>query len=172
MSDHPDHPDEAAGLADRLSLPKRAGLRGSVLSKLAALGVDCSGFESLSLNESDPIVRRWVEMGAERYGRLALVAPPGMRVMRGEFQDGIIPDWLDRGHRLVFVLFRDYRSEGLARCNWEFALANYADMARTDGDGFAAVTEELEGVLLVNVEEGLGDSVLEIEAWGELIARE
>ncbi len=55
----------------------------------------------------------------------------------------------------------------LARCDFDFVFDNYVAMARADGDGFAAIAPELEGVLLVNVEESLGDSVLEIDAWGE-----
>ena len=67
------------------------------------------------------------------------------------------------------MFFQDYHRKFYARCDWGFVLDNLAALARADTDGFAAVTSEFEGVLLVNVEEELGDSVLEIEAWGDLI---
>jgi hypothetical protein len=85
--------------------------------------------------------------------------------MRGEFPTETLPKWLDTSPRTVLILFfQPSQGHLLAPCQLEFAIENLVALARADGDGFAAITAQLEGVLLVNAEEDLGDSVLEIEA--------
>jgi hypothetical protein len=146
-------------------------VRRRLLGALIEHSVDVSELVWLSGEESESVVRHWVDIGAERYGRLALIAPPWAGVLRGEYGGGVIPSWLDGRPREVFVMFfQDYHKKFVARCGWKFVLDNITVLARADGDGFAALTSELEGVLLVNVEDELGDSVLEIEAWGDLVA--
>jgi hypothetical protein len=90
--------------------------------------------------------------------------------MRGEFPAGTLPEWLHAAPGTGFILFfQPSRGHLLARCELKFAIDNLVAFARADGDGFAAMTAELAGVLLVNVEEELGDAVLEIEAWGTFV---
>jgi hypothetical protein len=170
MGSNSSNPDDATGSAAHRWREESEKARQRLLVRLAERGVDTSRFDWLSPAESEATVQRWVELGAQRYGSLALIAPPGVNAARGEYRDGDIPPWLARSSRRVFVLFfQDFRMQFLARCDFEFVLDNLVAMARADGDGFAAMTGGLEGTLLVNVEEKLGNSALEIEAWGEFI---
>ena len=124
----------------------------------------------LSLGESKELVRHWVEdLGNQRYGQLALIAPD-----RGSIQATVdaevIPPWLSREAGQVYVLFQQYRAIGIAHCSWHYALANIARLALIDGNGFVAVTEELSGVITVDPEPGDEVMTFSIEAWGELIS--
>lgn len=71
---------------------------------------------------------------------------------------------------MIALFDQDYHRRFYARCGWEFVLGNLAALARADGDGFSVLTAEFEGVVIVTVDEKLGDSVLEIEAWGDFVA--
>jgi hypothetical protein len=127
------------------------------------------GLEWLPPGESAALVRHWADdLGAERYGHLALI-PPAAGYMYGAYPAGMVPAWLAGDAGPVFVLFQDYRAAGLARCSWAFVLVTMAAMAAVDGNGFAAVSGDLAGVLLVDPSDGDDAPTLEIMAWGDLI---
>jgi hypothetical protein len=165
-------PEEAARIRARWRIDPEE-LERRLVDELAAHGVDTARLTWLSSEETRSVVQRWIEDGAQRYGRLALVPPPDSNVHRGEFGDGELPTWLDAGPRRRETFISFSRPAGgprrIARCEFGFVIDNLASLARADGDGFAAVTSGLEGVLLVNVDDRLGDSRLEIDAWGEFI---
>lgn len=145
-----------------------------VLHRLNALlvcrGVDTAKMSWLSFDEGISMVEYWTSIGVRRYGRLSLQPPVGSNIKRGEFADGDVPSWLDVQSRPVFVKFsRPTKKPFIARCDLAFAVANCVVLARSDGDGFAAMTPDLEGVLLVNVEDRLGDSILDFDAWGVFV---
>jgi hypothetical protein len=168
-----EHGADTAGVPDdaaRTWREEAALARQRLLGSLARRGVETARLEWLSHDESESLVRHWMDRGARKYQGLSLNPPSGASVRRGQFQDGTLPSWLERNPRPVFILFFRPSTGGLiARSDLEFALGNLVDLARSDGDGFAVITPDLEGVLLINVEEKLGDSALEIDAWGELI---
>jgi hypothetical protein len=170
MNNNSTTPEEAAEIRASWQLDPEA-VRQRMLDSLAERGVDTDRLTWLSSDETDAMVQHWMGLGAYRYGRLALIPPPDSNVRRGEFEDGTLPPWLDTTSRDIFVSFS--RPSGgpkrIARCEFSFVVENLVALARADGDGFAALTPDLEGVLLVNVEEELGASVLEIDAWGEFI---
>jgi hypothetical protein len=127
--------------------------------------------EWLSLEESSALVRHWVEdLGAEKWGQLALITP-GAGAEYGEFPLHGQPDWLIDSRGEVYVTFSEYRQIGVARCAWQLIVDNLTALALADGDGFAAVTEELGGVLIVDLEVDDGAQRLEITAWGDLLTR-
>jgi len=171
MSDQSSTPEEAAALRARWQLDSEP-VRHELLDRLSERGIDIRGLAWLSPDETAAQIQRWIDLGAQRYGRLALIPPAHCNVRRGEFRDGTLPTWLDLGERELLVSFSRPFGSGqkrIARCESEFVRHNLVDLARADGDGFAAMSERLEGVLLVNVEERLGDSSLDIDAWGEFI---
>lgn len=169
MNDNSTTPEEAAEIRARWHEDTEV-VRQRLLGKLGQRGVDTSRLTWMSSTESESVIQHWISLGAQRYGRLALNPPPGGNARRGEFQDGTLPPWLDRSSRDVVVQFlRPSSGRLLARCGYDFAVENLVEFARADGDGFGAMTSNLEGVLLVNVEEHLGDSILDIDAWGEFI---
>jgi hypothetical protein len=172
MNDNSTTPEEAANIAARWSLDPEI-VRQHLMDELAERGVDISGLTWLSLEETAQQVQRWIDKGAQRYGRLALIPPPGSDVRRGEFNHGDLPPWLETSARKREVLVSFSRPAGgqkrIARCEFGFVVDNLVSLARADGDGFAAVTPDLAGVLLVNVEEDLGHSALEFDAWGTFI---
>lgn len=130
------------------------------------------GLEWLPPGESAALVRYWADgLGAQRHGHLALL-PPAAGVRHGEYPPRRVPAWLASDAGPVLVLFQDYRAAGLARCSWTFVLANMAAMAAVDGNGFAAVSGDLAGVLLVDPADGDDAPTLEITAWGDLITTE
>jgi hypothetical protein len=143
-----------------------------LVDDLVARGVNLSEMKWLSLEETGSVVQYWMGLGAQRYGRLALVPADGSNVRRGEFPEGELPIWLcsDPQSREVFISFSRPASgrRKMARSTLGFAVDNMAALARADGDGFAAVTSNLEGVLLVNVSLDPG-SPLEIDAWGDFV---
>jgi hypothetical protein len=144
-------------------------VKSKLLRRLAGRGVDTANLRWLSANEASSVLQLWARLGPRRYGTFALIPPPGVSAMRGEFSTGTLPKWLDTSPRTVLILFfQPSQGHLLAQCQLEFAIENLVALARADGDGFAAITAQLEGVLLVNAQEDLGDSVLEIEAWGNL----
>jgi hypothetical protein len=141
-----------------------------LIDRLVERGVDTSHLNWLSAAESASVIQHWMDLGAQRHGRLALNPPPGSNAHRGDFPDGILPAWLGRSSRDVVVqFFRPSSGHLLARSTFDFAVDNLVSLARADGDGFGAMAPDLEGVLLVNVEESLGDSSLDFDAWGEFI---
>jgi hypothetical protein len=121
----------------------------------------------LSLNESKAMVKHWIDdLRSERCGHLVLT--PESCAMRENVYPGVIPSWLAKDADRVLILFQDYLKIGIAYCSWAFALGQIAEMALIDGNGFAAVSDELAGVLLVDPE---GDDVVpvfSIEAWAAL----
>jgi hypothetical protein len=144
-------------------------VKSKLLRRLAGRGVDTANLRWLSANEASSVLQLWARLGPRRYGTFALIPPPGVSAMRGEFSTGTLPKWLDTSPRTVLILFfQPSQGHLLAQCQLEFAIENLVALARADGDGFAAITAQLEGVLLVNAQEDLSDSVLEIEAWGNL----
>jgi len=165
-------PEEAAEIVARWRTDPEV-LRQRLLEDLAGRGVDLTALSWLSAEETDILVQRWIDGGAQRYGRFALIPPPDSNVHRGEFPDGELPSWLDAAARSQEVFVSFSRPAGgrkrIARSELGFVLDNLFPLARADGDGFAAVTPEMEGVLLVNVGGDLDDSYVEIDAWGELI---
>lgn len=143
-----------------------------LVDSLAARGVDTSGLNWLSSEETDSVIQHWMNLGAQRYGRLALIPGAEDNVHRGEFDNGELPAWLNTGPwvREIFISF-SHPAGGrrrIARSTFGFVIDNLFSLARADGDGFGAVTASLEGVLLVNVSED-PDSPLEIDAWGDFV---
>ena len=137
------------------------------MAGLSSRGVDPSFLKWLTVNESRPYIERWLAAGHERYGRLALNPVPGSAVMRGDYLDAEPPRWLAPDIGSVFVLWSGYMEYGLAQCAWALFVANYAAMARADGEFIAAVTADMNGVVSVDVErDRLGDRMLEFTAWG------
>jgi hypothetical protein len=127
------------------------------------------GLEWLTPGESAALVRHWTDdLGAQRYGRFALIRP-SLGFVHGTYPAETTPAWLADDAGAVLVLFQDYPAAGLARCAWKFVLANIAALAAVDGNGFAAVSGDLAGVLLVDPTDNERTPALEIEAWGELI---
>lgn len=171
MTNEKDKTDQ--GSAGRWRIDPEA-LRQQLLDNLAARGVDGARLMWLSNEETDQLIQRWVDLGACRYGVFALIPPDDSDVRRAEYEDDHVPSWLDgTPHREVLISFSrpaDGRRR-IARCDFAFVLDNIASLALADGDGFAAVTPDLGGVLLVNVEEDLERSRLEIDAWGEFVRR-
>jgi hypothetical protein len=165
-------PEEAAKISASWRIDPDV-LQQRLVDGLAERGVDTAGLTWLSSEETDSVVQHWMDLGAQRYGHLALIPLPNSNVHRGDFDDGELPPWLDTASRSrkVFVSFS--RPAGgrrrIASGEFGFVIDNLASLARSDGDGFAALTSGLEGVLLVNVDNNLGDSRLEIDAWGEFI---
>jgi hypothetical protein len=154
----------------------RAGINEALNAGSISFGAsDGSGkaperLEWLSLNESKAMVKHWIDdLRAEKYGHLALLTPES-GAMRGNASPGSIPSWLAKDADRVFILFQDYVKIGIAYCSWAFVLSNMAKMALIDGNGFAAVTDELAGVLLVDPEDGDAVLAFSIEAWGSLVA--
>jgi hypothetical protein len=169
MNNNSATPEEAAEITARWREDIET-VRQRLVGNLIERGVDTSRFAWLSSTESESVIQHWIDLGAQRYGRLALNPPPDSNAHRGEFQDGVLPSWLDKTPRTVFVqFFRPSSGRLMARCDSTFAIDNHVAFARADGDGFGAMTQDLEGVLLVNVEEYLGDSTLEIDAWGRFV---
>lgn len=145
-------------------------VRERLMGHLVELGVDIDRLTWLSSAESESVIQHWIDLGAQRYGHLALNPPPDSNARHGEFQDAALPSWLDRTPRDIFVqFFHPSTGRLLARSDFSFAIDNLFTLARADGDGFGAMTQDLEGVLLVNVEDRLGNSALEIDAWGEFV---
>jgi hypothetical protein len=165
-------PEEAAKIRAGWRIDPEV-LRRRLVGDLAMRGVDTSRLTWLSLEETGSVVQRWMDLGAQRYGRLALIPPSGSNVHRGEFDDGELPPWLNTESRSKDAFVSFSRPAGgprrIARCEFGLVVDNLASLARADGDGFAAMTSGLEGVLLVNVDDRLGDSRLEIDAWGEFV---
>jgi hypothetical protein len=50
------------------------------------------------------------------------------------------------------ILFHDHGAIGVARCDWNVVRENLAGFAHADGDGFAAIVGDLEGVALVDLD--------------------
>lgn len=169
MNDNSTTPDEAAQIRARWREDVET-VRQRLVDKLIERGVDTARLTWLSSLESESVIQHWIDLGARRYGHLALNPPPDGNARRGEFPDGTLPLWLSASSRDVFVqFFRPSSGRLLARCDLDFAVDNLSIFARADGDGFGAIAPNLEGVLLVNVEDRLGDSTLEIDAWGEFV---
>lgn len=147
-------------------------LRQQLLDNLARRGVDGARLRWLSIEETEQLIQRWMDLGASRYGVFALIPSDDTDVRRAEYEDDRLPSWLDvASHREVLVSF-SRPADGqrrIARCDFAFVIDNLASLALADGDGFAAVTADLGGVLLVNVDEGFAGSRLEIDAWGEFV---
>lgn len=146
-------------------------IRQFMQASLAALGIASSELEWLPLDESNSIVRHWVdELGAQKYGRLALIAPSSGAI-RDEIPVGSLPSWLVRDSTPTYILFQNYKTTGLARSRWNFVVDNMAALALLDGNGFAAVSDEMEGVLLVDIEEGQAATTLVVEGWGSRVRK-
>lgn len=169
MDNNSTTPNEAAEIRARWR-EDLDSVRQRLIGKLVERGVDTDGLTWLSSVECELVIQHWIDLGAQRYGRLALNPPPDSDARHGEFQDGILPSWLDRTPRDIFVqFFHPSNGHLLARSDSSFAIDNLFTLARADGDGFGAMTQNLEGVLLVNVKDRLGDSVLEIDSWGKFV---
>jgi hypothetical protein len=143
-----------------------------LVDNLAARGVDTSGLNWLSSEETSSVVQRWMDSGAQRYGHLAFIPAVDSNVRRGEFDYGELPTWLetDLRPREVFASFSHPAggSRRIARSTFGFIVDNLVALACADGDGFAMLTSDLGGILLVNVPDSL-DSRLEIDAWGDFV---
>jgi hypothetical protein len=147
--------------------------RRRLTAALAGRGVETAGLAWLSADESDATIRSWIQRGAQRYGALSLNPPAGAPARSGEFADGVLPAWVSRVPGDVIVMFfRPSSGRLLARSDRQFVIENFVALARSDGDGFAAVLPDLRGVLLVNVEERLGERALDIDAWGDFATGE
>lgn len=172
MNDSSTTPEEAAEIVARWGRDPEL-VRRHLVDGLAERGVDTTGLTWLSSEETSTQVQHWIDQGAQRYGRFALIPPEGSNVHRREFNDGELPPWLDTGDRAQEMLVSFSRPAGgqkrIARSTLGYVVDNIVSLARADGDGFAAATPDLRGVLLVNVEESLGESTLEFDAWGTLI---
>jgi hypothetical protein len=101
----------------------------------------------------------------------AVAQPPADgSARRGEYADDDLPPWLRPEPVEAIVMFlRPATDYLLARCATEFAVAERARLARIDGDGFCALTPDLDAGLLVNVETRLGDEALDVDAWGSFV---
>jgi hypothetical protein len=142
----------------------------ALIDDLARGGVDVRRLHWLPGPESRAIVRHWMELGAQRWGRLSLNPPADGSARRGEYPDDELPPWLRPVPAEATVMFlRPATDYLLARCETAFAVAERSRLARIDGDGFCALTPELDGGLLVNVETRLGDEALDIDAWGSFV---
>lgn len=142
----------------------------TLIADLARGGVDVRRLHWLPPAENRTIVRHWMELGAQRWGRLSLNPPVDGTARHGEYADDELPSWLRPGPAEAIVMFlRPATDYLLARCATEFAVAERARLARIDGDGFCALTPDLDGGLLVNVEARLGDEALDIDAWGTFV---
>jgi hypothetical protein len=173
MNNNSTTPEETAEIVARWGQdPELARQR--LIDGLSERGVDITDLTWLSSEETSAQVQHWIDQGSQRYGRFALIPPQGSNVHRGEFADGELPPWLDIRDRSqeVFVSFSRPASgqKRIARCQFGYVVDNLVSLARADGDGFAAATPDLRGVLLVNVDESLGESMLEFDAWGTLIS--
>jgi hypothetical protein len=169
---HSTTPEEATEIVARwVQDPELARQR--LIDGLADRGVDPTGLTWLSSEETSTQVRHWIDQGAQRYGRFALIPPQGSKVYRGEFRDGELPPWLDTRDlsQDVFVSFSRPAAghKRIARTRFGYVVENLVSLARADGDGFAAFTADLSGVLLINVDNDLDESTLEFDAWGTLI---
>jgi hypothetical protein len=82
---------------------------------------------------------------------------------------GLAPPWLAEDADSVFLIFNNYRTIGIARCQWKLVRENIFTLAVIDGNGYAAVSPELTGVVLVDLELDDGSSSFEIMAWGDLV---
>ncbi|HLL68011.1 MAG TPA: hypothetical protein VK453_20185 [Micromonosporaceae bacterium] len=169
MDDDFANPDEAGEIRGRWREDPDS-VRERLISRLAELDIDTDRLSWLSLQESRSVTQRWIDLGAQRYGGLALHPPPGSDARHAEYADGVPLSWLATTPREVFLLFFRPSPGGLlARSDFGFAIANLPALAHADGDGFGALTRDLEGVLLVNLDERPGKSALEIDAWGEFV---
>ncbi|MPZ78939.1 MAG: hypothetical protein GEV28_00445 [Actinophytocola sp.] len=139
---------------------------------LTEYGVDMYNVSWMSAEDSEVAIRHWRALGAEKYGRLTLVPPEGSNVRRGEFSDGTVPPWLaqDRCSQRVLVSFSAAMPVGLlAICEWGFVVDNLSQLARADGDGYAVAKSDLQGVVLVNIDDDLGDKAFLVDAWGDFV---
>lgn len=151
--------------------PDAGQAQATLIADLTHAGVNVEHLRWLPLAESRSVVRHWMGLGAQRWGRLSLNPPAGSRVRRGEYPDDELPPWLRPvPPESIVMFFRPATDYLLARCATAFAVAERARLARTDRDGFAALTPELDGGLLVHVESRLGDAALDIDAWGSFVA--
>lgn len=82
---------------------------------------------------------------------------------------GHVPSWLATSADSIFIVFNEYRITGIASCSWEFIRENLVALATIDGNGYAAVTPELTGIAIVDLEIDGDSSKYEIMAWGDLV---
>src|SRR5207248_2463152 len=80
-------------------------VKSKLLRRLADRGVDTANLRWLSANKASSVIQLWTTLGPRRYGTFALIPPPGVTVMRGEFPTGTLPEWLDTSPRTVTILF-------------------------------------------------------------------
>lgn len=158
-------PDEGADMRRRWAESARVGWE-RLTGALHEAGLE-KGLAWLSREASADRILRWRGMGAERYGRLALIPPEGTAVYRGQIIDDLLPSWLEFENRDQKV-YVGFSADGpLAFCEWGYVLDNIAALVRADGDGYAVIRPALEGIVLVNLDEDAGGEVL-VDAWGDL----
>jgi hypothetical protein len=131
------------------SRPDAEEARATLIGDLARGGVDVRRLHWLPPAESRAVVRHWMGLGAQRWGRLSLNPPADGSARRGEYADDDLPPWLRPEPVEAIVMFlRPATDYLLARCATEFAVAERARLARIDGDGFCVLTPDLDGGLL------------------------
>jgi hypothetical protein len=157
-------------IGERWPRPDAEVAQADLFADLTAAGVDAARLAWLPLDENRAVVRQWMELGAQRWGRLSLNPPATGRVRRGEYADDELPPWLVAPpHDVIVMFFRPATDYLLARCAADFAVAERVRLARTDRDGFGALTPSLDAGLLVNVESRLGDAALDFDGWGSFV---
>ena len=171
MSDSPADSGDSMATPAEVRLEESRVAQRRLLKILKGYAVDVSQLVWLPVDEAESEIHHWTaDIGAQRYGALFINPPAGVNFRRGEFRNGNLPDWIRRTPaRVIIQFFRPYSGHLLARCDFLFALDNIVPLARADGDGFAVMTPDLDAVMRVNVEERLGDSALDIDAWGDFI---
>ncbi|MEV7195348.1 hypothetical protein AB0N81_26610 [Streptomyces sp. NPDC093510] len=161
----------------RRKLREREGrtARQELLRRLASLGVDGDALSWLSPEESDALVEGWIS---------ALGLPPGDQLTFRPRDTGL-RTWTYRAGTpapsrvpapgpakarvpRLLVLFGDYRTMGIASADPQWVADCAEPLAVADGNGFVAVTESLDYVLQVDLEE-TGDQSADIEVtlWGD-----
>ncbi|MEU1120735.1 MULTISPECIES: hypothetical protein [unclassified Streptomyces] len=167
----------------RRKLRERDGkaARQDLLQRFGALGGNAQAVSWVSLDESDSLVRRWGSVLGVPAGEQLTFRPPasGQRTwtcawtVRAEERPSAPPAYpaqsvpLPTSNASLFLLFGDYRSMGIARSSPHLLTDFLEELALADGDGFMAVTESLDYVLQVDVEENEGTTELELAVWGD-----
>lgn len=103
----------------------------------------------------------------EAFGKLAFTPPEtGTLHSRAPIGKNALSVATGHGNTLVAILFHGYEAMGIADAPLSYLATHIDKLAKADGNGLVAVTGDMHGVLLADLDDT--SSTLTLSRWGNL----